>query len=231
MKTLIVHAHPEPTSFNAAMTDMAVATLTAAGHEVEVSDLYADGPRDFSGRSDFVGAADARRFDYQAEQRRAAAEAAFVPEIAREHDRLMGCDLLILQFPLWWFGPPAILKAWIDRVLAFDVAYDLKSRFDRGKLLGRRGMISVTTGGTTERFNDKGVYGDIERVLYPLHHGVLQYLGLGVVEPFVAYAAARGTDDDRRTILATYAERLRGIEDEPTRPVPPAGVPLPPTPA
>jgi NAD(P)H dehydrogenase (quinone) len=223
VKAFIVYAHPEPASFNAAMLDTAVRTLEECGHEVVVTDLYADGPRAFSGRGDFIGHADPERFNYPTEQKRAHQEGGFVADLAREQQRLLWCDLLILQFPLWWFGPPAILKAWIDRVFAFGFAYDLAHRFDRGKLLGRRGMLSLTTGGTTARFSDDGAYGDIERVLYPLHRGVLQYIGLDVVDPFIAYAAPRVTHQERRAMLAAYADRLRTVQYAPTRPMPSAG--------
>jgi len=226
MRTLIVYAHPEPTSFNGAMLDVAIRTLGPMGHEIVVSDLYADGPRALSGRADFEGAADSERFSYPVEQARAVEEGAFSPDLAREQDRLFWAELVIFQFPLWWFGPPAILKAWIDRVLAFGLLYDLSHRFDRGRLLGRRAMLSVTTGGTTARFSDDGLYGDVERVLYPLHRGVLQYLGLGVLEPYVAYAASRSDEAGRVALLDAYAERLRGLADEPTRPLPDAGPPI-----
>lgn len=211
MKTLIVHAHPEPTSFNAALTETAVTTLTEAGHAVEVSDLYASNFSPTAGRHDFVGAADPDRFDYQGEQRHAVASGTFADALRREQERLQWCDLLVLQFPLWWFGPPAILKGWIDRVMAYKFAYDSQNRFEKGYLRGRRAMVSVTTGGTVERFSADGLYGEIADFLRPIEFGVLRYVGMEVVAPFIAYAAPRVSTEERQAYLTTYGERLLAL--------------------
>lgn len=211
MKALIVYAHPEPTSFNCALKDTAVATLRGDGHEVAVTDLYAEGFDPRAGRHDFREARDPGRFDYQAEQEHATNGAGFAPELEREHARLLWCDLLILQFPLWWFGPPAILKGWIDRVLAYKRFYDMRNRFDNGVLKGRRGMLSVTTGGTPERFSAGGIYGEIDPYLQPLHFGVLKYVGLEVLDPFISYAASRSPREDLTRQLEAWQRRLRDI--------------------
>jgi NAD(P)H dehydrogenase (quinone) len=211
MNVLIVYAHPEPTSFNGALKDTAVATLRGDGHEVVVSDLYAEGFDPRAGRHDFVEARDPARFDYQAEQEHAANGAGYAPIIEREHQRLLRCDLLIMQFPLWWFGPPAILKGWIDRVLTYRRFYDMRNRFQNGVLKGRRGMLSVTTGGTPERFSADGLYGEIDAYLRPLHFGVLGYVGLEVLDPFVSYAASRSSREDLERQLEAWQRRLREI--------------------
>src|SRR5687767_12931505 len=115
MNVLIVHAHPEPLSFNAALTTAATAALRAAGHVVTVSDLYAEHFDPVAGRHDFLQTANPERFHYQTEQAHAAANRSFAPDLAREQARLLAADLLVLQFPLWWGAPPAILKGWLDR--------------------------------------------------------------------------------------------------------------------
>lgn len=211
MKVLIVYAHPEPTSFNGALKDVAVATLRGDGHEVVVSDLYADGFDPRAGRHDFLEARDPARFDYQAEQEHAANGAGYAPAIEREHQRLFWCDLLILQFPLWWFGPPAILKGWIDRVFAYRRLYDMRNRFGNGVLKGRRGLLSVTTGGTPERFSADGLYGEIAPFLRPLQFGVLEYVGLETLDPFVSYAASRAPREELTRQLEAWQGRLREI--------------------
>lgn len=220
MNVFIVHAHPEPTSFNGALRDRAVAVLTECGHDVRVSDLYAMGFNPVAGRHDFVTAANSRRFHYQTEQQHACDTGGFAPDLRAEQEKLLWCDALILQFPLWWFGLPGILKGWIDRVMAFGLAYGEGKRYAEGGLRGRRGLISVTTGGTRARFSPGEPYGDIETVLRPVQTGVLAYVGLDVLEPFVAYAAPRVGDEQRCHYLDDWARRLRGLEVEPTRPFP-----------
>src|SRR5262245_45071995 len=183
MHVLIVYAHPERTSFNAALKDAAVETILGAGHSVVVSDLYAEKFVPVAGRHDFATVADGVRFHYQTEQQFAAERDAFAPDLAREQERLRRADILILQFPLWWGGPPAILKGWFDRVLACGFAYVDGRRFDTGFFKGRRALLCVTTGGTTERFSPTGVYGPIERVLWPVQRCTVEYLGMEAEEP------------------------------------------------
>jgi NAD(P)H dehydrogenase (quinone) len=208
VKTLIVYAHPEPTSFTAALKNVAVRALSAAGHQVDVSDLYAERFNPVAGRHDFIGAADPARFHYQSEQLNASRTGGFASDLIREQDRLMHADLLVFVFPLWWGGLPAIIKGWFDRVCAYGVAYADGKRFDRGYFVGRRAMLGLTTGGTIERFSPGGSYGEMRYVLYSVRHCVLEYLGLEVLEPFVAYAAPRVDERVRAEYLRSWEARL-----------------------
>ena len=216
MNILIIHAHPEPTSFNAALTGVAAEALRKAGHEVTVSDLYADVFDPRAGRHDFLHEADALRFHYQGEQAHAAATGSFAPELAR----VLAADLLILQFPLWWGGPPAIVKGWFDRVLAYGVAYVDGHRFATGVFEGRRALLSVTTGGPQQRFRPEDVYGDIEQVLWPVRRLVLEYMGYEVEQPFVSYAAPRVTAEVREAYLAAWRERVLASASHPVTTTP-----------
>lgn len=222
MHVLLVHAHPEPSSFNGALRDAIVRETLDSGHSVDVSDLYAQGFDPVGGRGDFVRAADDALFHYQSEQTAAALSDGFVPDLAREQERLLRADLLILQFPLWWGGPPAILKGWFDRVAAYGVAYADGTRFDTGLFRGRRSLISVTTGGTARRFSDDDVYGPIEEVLRPVQRLFLGYLGFEVAPPHVAYAVARIGMAEREQAIADLRLRVRALLSTPVaaEPVP-----------
>ena len=211
MKAFVVYAHPEPTSFNGALRDTAVRWLTDAGHEVKVSDLYAEDFDPRAGRHDFTGTSDANRFDYQAEQVHATETDGFAPTLAREQERLLWCDLLILQYPLWWGGLPAILKGWFDRVLAYKKFYDLANRYDNGVLKGRKVVMSITTGGTPERFSEGGMFGEIGPILHPVDHCILRYVGLEIMDPFISYAAGRVTPEERAALLRAWEARLAEI--------------------
>ena len=208
MKVLIVHAHPEPQSFNAALTNAAAAALRDKGHVVTVSDLYADRFDPVAGRHDFLQSADPGRFHYQSEQAHAATTGSFAPDLAREQTRLLSADLLVLQFPLWWGAPPAILKGWLDRVLAYGIAYVDGRRFASGLFKGRRAIMSVTTGGTPQRFSPDDVYGNIDQVLWPVRRLALEYMGYDVEEPFVSYAAPRVDDAERATYIKGWCARV-----------------------
>ena len=160
--------------------------------------------------NDFTTIADPSRFHFISRNRLSAVtNGGFAAEDPRrEQERLRRADLLILQFPLWWGAPPAILKSWFERVLAYGFAYVDAHRFDTGLFRGRRALLSVTTGGTPERFAADGVYGEIERVLWPVRRLTLEYMGYEVDEPFVAYGVPRVGDAERETYLAAWRQRV-----------------------
>ncbi|SJZ88214.1 NAD(P)H dehydrogenase (quinone) [Enhydrobacter aerosaccus] len=212
MNVLIVHAHPETGSFNAAMTRQAEATLAGAGHEVVVSDLYAMGFNPVSNRHNFMTVADSRTLRLQTEEAHASTHDGFVPELQAEMDKLARCDLLIFQFPIWWLGLPAILKGWVDRVFAVGRAYGGGRYFDRGVFQGKRAMCAVTVGGFRAAYSERGVYAEVEDILYPVHRGIFGFTGFTVIEPFVVYAPGRIETDERRRYLDRYHERLLDLD-------------------
>ena len=212
---LIVVAHPDPKSFNHAMARHAATALEGEGHNVVISDLVAQGFRADIGRHDMQSVADDDRFHVQAEQANAARTQSFAPDITQEQERVAAADVVILQFPLWWGGPPALMKGWIDRVLSYGFAYVDGRRFDTGLFAGRRAMISVTTGGTPERFSDEGVYGPIQSLLFPIQRLALEYMGFEVAAPCVAYAAPRVDQETRQAYLDAFAEQAVALAKEP----------------
>lgn len=213
MNVLIVHAHPEPLSFNGALTQRAVRTLTELGHEVAVSDLYAMKFDPVSGRGNFTGTFNQARLSLQAEEAHASATNGFAPELQSEMDKLSVCDLLIFQFPIWWLSVPAILKGWVDRVFAVGRVYGGGRYFDQGLMRGKRAMCSVTVGGPREVYSDQGIYADVEQLLFPLHRGTFGFTGFSVLEPFVVYAPGRASDEERSQYLDEYSTQLAHLDD------------------
>jgi NAD(P)H dehydrogenase (quinone) len=114
MKVLLVFAHPEPRSLNGALRDVAVKELEAQGHEVLVSDLYADGWNSELARGDFPSLAPGTRFKSAKASGEAFAANGLTADVKAEQEKLLWADTLILQFPLWCFSMPAILKGWVD---------------------------------------------------------------------------------------------------------------------
>lgn len=211
MNIFIVQAHPEPRSFNAALTERAVEELTAAGHEVVVSDLYRMNWDPVSDRRNFLATADHTFFRQQAEEVNAVAHYGFSESIRMEQDKLHNCDALIFQFPLWWFGMPAILKGWVDKVFAMGVAYGGGRWYDRGMFAKKRAMLSLTTGGPEQVYGPDGLNGDIEKILYPINHGILAFTGFRVLRPSIAWSAARVTPEQRMAYLDAHAQRMREL--------------------
>lgn len=213
MQVLIVYAHPEPTSFNGAMRDLAVETLTAEGHSVTVSDLYAMGWNPVTGPSDFTGApSDPSRLSIAREQTHAMETGTIATDIAAEQAKLAAADLLILQFPIWWFGMPAILKGWADRVFARGFAYTTGRKYDTGLFRGKRAMVAATTGTSAETYAPDGIDGDILAVLWPIHNGLLRYTGFDVLPPCVAYMPGRLDPAGRAAQLEEYRGRLTTLD-------------------
>lgn len=215
MQVLIVYAHPEPTSFNGAMKDLAVETLTAQGHSVTVSDLYAMGWNAVAGPADIDGPTDPARFSLAREQTVAMETGTIAADIAAEQAKLARADLVILQFPVWWFGMPAILKGWADRVFARGFAYLPGRKYDTGMFKGKLAMVATTTGTSADTYAPDGIDGDMLTVLWPIHNGLLRYTGFDVLPPCVAYMPAREDDATRARQLAAYRARLLGLEQTP----------------
>jgi NAD(P)H dehydrogenase (quinone) len=212
MKTLIVHAHPEPASFNAAMTALAADTLAGIGHRPVISDLYRMGFDPVSDRRNFLAAADPDFLELQSEEKHAAASNGFAPDLQAEIDKVLACDLLILQFPIWWLSLPAILKGWIDRVFACGVAYGGGRYFASGVFRGKRAMCALTVGGPASTYAQGGPYRAIEPILYPVHRGTLAFTGFTVLEPFVVYGPGQMDAAARQRELARYVGHLRRLD-------------------
>jgi len=216
---LFVVAHPEPASFTASLARYGMQALEAAGHSVEISDLYAMGFDPVSDRRNFISTGDPDRYDQQAEERNASAADGFTRDLQCDMDKLAECHLLVLQFPIWWLGMPAIMKGWIDRVFAIGRTYGGGRWFDRGMMRGKRAMLAVTIGGTADAYSTNGIYGPAADVLRPINHGVLAFCGFDVVEPFIAFAPGRRSEAEREALLVDYADRLLNIDCAPVLPM------------
>lgn len=219
MKYLIIYAHPEPKSLTGHLKDRAVEALTAAGHEVVVSDLYAMNWKATADRDDFPARDRDTQLNYGQASKEAYANGNQSPEVAEEQRKLLWADVVVLQFPFWWYGMPAIMKGWFDRVYAYGFAYGVGphggaqwgKRFGEGILQGKRAMVAMTVGGRMSHYGPRGVNGTIDDLLWPINHGLLFYPGLTVVPPAVFYEVNRASPDAVETMARAYIERLINI--------------------
>jgi NAD(P)H dehydrogenase (quinone) len=182
MNALIVLAHPESTSFNAALTRVAREALQSQGHSVRISDLYSSAFAADEHARHYPRRKDAVRFDALAEQRFSAELNALPCDVERELEDVLWADLVVLQFPLWWFGMPAILKGWMDRVFVYGKLYTGSRRLDSGVCAGKSAMLSVTAGASADACAHDGQEGDTRLILWPINYA-LRYLGFTVLEP------------------------------------------------
>ncbi len=221
MQAHIVLAHPEPKSFNAHLAAVAREALEGRGWGVTVSDLYAQGFDPGERPEHYPDRLDPARFDTQAEQRHAADRGSLPAEVRSEIQRLDRADLVILQYPMWWFQPPAMLKGWFDRVFVYGEVYRSRQRFENGRFAGKRVLQSVTVATSAESYAYNGSSGDIELLLWPVNFA-MTYVGFGVLRPFVGYGVEAGHTSEIEARLKKLAEdyvaRLETIEAEPLIP-------------
>lgn len=137
MRVLMVYCHPVEGSFNAAVRDRALAALRTAGHEVDLLDLYREG------------------FDpvlSTAEREAYIADTAWLASRVQRHvDLLARTEGLVFVYPTWWYGPPAMLKGWLERTWLPDRAFTIARK--KGERAGPglqhiRWLCCVTTSGS-----------------------------------------------------------------------------------
>lgn len=221
MKVFLVYAHPEPASLNGSLKDHVVRELGSRGHEVRVSDLHAMRWKAVADADDFPARAGNERLVYHEASGAAYAAGTQRDDVAQEQEKLLWADLVVLQFPLWWFSVPAILKGWIDRVFVHGFAIGVPKpgtrqwlRYGEGRLAGKRAMLAVTTGGREEQYGDRGINGEIDSLLFHLNHGLLHYTGMTVLRPFLAYRTVRAGPAEFQQFAERYLARLLGALDD-----------------
>ncbi|MBV2365738.1 NAD(P)H-dependent oxidoreductase [Streptomonospora nanhaiensis] len=225
MKILWVFAHPERRSLNGSLMAAGLAELAERGHDVRVSDLYAMGWKPVVDAADFPGAGglERDRLVVGAAQERGHRERRLSPDVLAEQERIDWADAIVLHFPLWWFGPPAILKGWLDRVLVQGFAFGLRDdqgrtrRYGDGGLVGKRALIVTSVGAREASFGPRGIHGHVDEVLFPLLHGTFWYTGAAALPPFVVYGADRA--DAAAADAAAKGLRARLAELPTQRPI------------
>lgn len=134
MRVLVLYAHPVPESFGGALHEVVVASLKQAGHEVDDCDLYAEG-------FDPILSPDERRGYHDT--------ASNTLPVAGYVERVRAAEALVLCFPVWNFGYPAMLKGFFDRVFLPGVSFDLADGKVTPALGNIRKLVAVTTYGAS----------------------------------------------------------------------------------
>ncbi len=193
---LVVFAHPEPTSLTRRFVSETIQTLEQQGHTVLQSDLYGMKWKATFDENDFPSRINNDRFSFIQESEHAYITDKQTHDVATEQRKLLAADALIFHFPLWWFGMPAILKGWIDRVYAYGFAYGYKGegnryRYGDGILKGKRAILSVMVGGSAEDYSPRGINGPLDELLFPITHGTLFFPGMDVLPTHAVYGTSK----------------------------------------
>ena len=134
MRVLLIHAHPDPESYNAALKRAALGAL-APRHEVREIDLYAEDFEPVLSRAEWRVYESGEPHD---------------DTVARHVAALQWAEALVFVYPTWWYGLPAILKGWLDRIWLPGVAFSLPSEGDiRPTLTHVRKLAVITTCGAS----------------------------------------------------------------------------------
>lgn len=180
MKNLILCVNPNPKSFCHAIMMTATETLTSKGHDVVVRDLYDSG-------FDPVLTVD----DFEAVQ-----TGTLPTDVKAEQKHITWADVVILIYPNWWSGPPAMMKGYFDRVYTHGFAYNITEK-GIGKLLTGKKVVIFTPQGASKEFSDSS--GMFDAMRKTTDTGIFEMCGMEVLEhaffpsvPYVDDAARKG---------------------------------------
>ncbi|MEM9968346.1 MAG: NAD(P)H-dependent oxidoreductase [Pseudomonadota bacterium] len=155
MHVLTVLDHPNPASFSAAAAARFIAGVEAAGHTAELANLNAEG---FDPRWTLADVEGSPQADLEAERAR----------IAR-------ADALCLVFPLFWWGMPAMMKGWVDRVWGWGWAYDQLDDREQSLQPKRPGVLLIPAGARSDEMEAEGYAAALETSWM---QGTFGYFGL-----------------------------------------------------
>lgn len=216
MNILVVYAHHEPSSFTSAMNNVVIEELSLQKHTIALSDLYGQGFNPVAEKWDFT-VLRGGHFNYMLEQKSSANnDLAFSPDIVGEIQKLQAADLIVFVAPIWWFGVPAIMKGWFDRVLAMGVAWDGGRIYEAGLLKGKQAVMVVNGGHPAEYYHESAQHKmSAIQMLHTINHGVLAFCGMNVHEPFVALNVLSEDTSQREAQLQELRFRIQNIFTSP----------------
>lgn len=196
MLALVIVAHPSTDSYCHALAGRAEAGLLAAGHEVVVLDLYAQGLR--------VAMSAEERVAYHG-------ESPIIDPVIAEHAALVQrAEALVFVYPTWWSGLPAILKGWLERVMVPGVGFVLDERTNKVRPgLGQmRRLVGISTYGSPKMYvrliNDNG-----RRIIT---RALRMSCGLRVRTSWLGlYAIDTSTSAQRQAFLAEVEQKMAGL--------------------
>ncbi|MFT4020010.1 MAG: NAD(P)H-dependent oxidoreductase [Acinetobacter sp.] len=191
MNVLIITAHPEKDSFTSYLASKAAGIFKKQGYLVQSINLYSENFEPREGKKFYPDMQGFQKFDALREQRYHWNIHKLPHDITKHIELLKSADLLLLHFPFWWFGMPAILKGWMDRVFIYGGIYDSKRRHENGVMKGKRALLAVSAGASANACAYNGRDGDMRLMLWPPIHA-LHYIGYTMLEPYLIHGVRGG---------------------------------------
>jgi NAD(P)H dehydrogenase (quinone) len=195
MRVVVVVAHPDPNSFNHAIASTAMASLTTAGHEVTVLDLYAEEFR--------------TAMSHDERQAYHSARPLLDPTAERHAGVVKQAEALVFVYPTWWSTMPAILKGWLERVLVPGVGFTFDDRHHvRRGLTDVRHVVGISTYGSPWLYV-KAIHDNGRRTL---HRALRMNTALFTRRSWLAlYKINTATVDERSAFLRRVEQRMQSL--------------------
>jgi NAD(P)H dehydrogenase (quinone) len=214
MNIYIILAHPEEKSFNSSLASAQREALINSGHQVRYKNLYREHFNPLLTREDFPHISKQQHIQFPTAQCEAFKKKTTVNDIAEEHENLIWADAVIIQFPLWLYGMPAILKGWCERVLSEGFAHEPAKNlwFENGGMSDTRLLLSLTTNGKRITFTSRGRHGSLDIILWPILNA-FWFAGFKIVEPFIAFDVIRSTNQQRTEMINQSVKKALTIKD------------------
>lgn len=193
MNILAVYAHPSRKSFNHAILDVVLDEATRKGHHMETRDLYVENFQPVLRESDFETFSRGE-----------------IPEdVKTEQEAVRRADVVVFIHPIWWFGLPAIIKGWIDRVFSYGFAYGHDSKGVKPLLAGKKAIVITTSGGAEATGYDETGYKDA--MIKLTEQGIYKFVGFDVILRRMFFQVPTAGDEARRAMLEVVRSDLRKI--------------------
>jgi putative NADPH-quinone reductase len=132
-------------------------------------------------------------------------------DVDREQKRVLDHDIILFQFPLFWYSTPSIIKEWLDLVLEHGFAYGTGG----DKLAGKKMMLAVTAAGPQEAYTPKGYQNHyLRQFLSPLQQ-TARLCKMTFLPPYVLYAALKAPETDQAAPhIQGYHRLLSALRDD-----------------
>jgi NAD(P)H dehydrogenase (quinone) len=159
MNVLTVICHPNPDSYTHSLAKQFNEGALSVGHAIDCCDLYAEG------FDPVMSVRDLQQF-----------KGVEMPgDVLKHQERIEKCDALCLVFPIWWYGAPAMMKGWFDRVWSADWAYDWQHEPEGSLLAARPATLLIPLGASGNQLRRWGYGLEVEHLW---RYGILGYCGV-----------------------------------------------------
>jgi NAD(P)H dehydrogenase (quinone) len=212
MNIYAILVHPERESLNGKLFDQALTFFDKKKYQIETLDLYRS---DFNPMAIYEQVTDDKELNNYAHKWFAADARDLLPKFSqREIERLKSSDILYLQTPIWWWGLPALMKAYIENVFIYNILFSLENEHSRNpgdstvyKLLrGKKMILSVSTG-SSEKFISEH-FGSVDALLAPIK-ARFEFVGYNILP--VYYSGALSGKKDKVDV-EDFEKYLLGLD-------------------